>query len=281
MKPPLPGLSHIVTPLGVGFDVLELSKGGFDICAGFTHRTGGVSRAPYASLNLGFHVGDEPGHVVQNHDRALAALAAYHGSPLPSTTVFPNQVHGTDLVTLASEDEVAHYAQRAGAFDADGLVTTIPQVALKLCFADCVPVLAWVAGKAVGVAHAGWRGVIGGIASKLVREVATCAQVNAGEVQVVFGPHIGGQHYEVSPELAMQFVDRFGESVLSLIEGRPYLSLTRALEVDLSTLGIQPLVEPQAYEQDLSTTAHPERYFSYRLEGPTCGRHALYAWLPA
>lgn len=117
-----------------------------------TTRAGGVSAQPYASLNLGAHVGDRPENVRLNRARVRALL--------PSEPVWLDQVHGTNVVD-------AHAAGDAP--QADGAVTRVPGIVCAVLTADCLPVLLCDrAGTVVGAAHAGWRGLAAGVLGKSV-----------------------------------------------------------------------------------------------------------------
>ena len=168
----------------------------------FTERAGGVSAAPYASLNLGDACGDDACAVAENRRRALAALGAEH---LAGRLVNPRQVHGDAVVRVASGDDAAVRAAceeaRAGA---DAVVCTAPGVPVLLCFADCVPVVL-VAPGAFAVVHSGWRGTIARIAEKAARTLCAEAGCAPADLLAYVGPHIGAADYEVSEELAASF----------------------------------------------------------------------------
>ena len=145
------------------------------VVIGFSERGGGTSLAPWASLNLAAHVGDDPGHVDENRARLLdaAGLSAYR-----DRLVVPDQVHGDHVVEIGSS------AAGSGAFAASGrppvpaadaLVTSASGLPLMLCFADCVPIVLVAPRPAVAVVHAGWRGALASIPGKAARELARVA----------------------------------------------------------------------------------------------------------
>jgi polyphenol oxidase len=181
----------------------------------FTGRDGGVSNAPYASLNLGGHVGDDPGCVAQNRVRVLEALGA-PDAPL----VVPNQVHKTDVVLVGdslgvqppcacdassadgvitepavrmvsgssaacrAEDpvdirEIAQAANESAAAGCDALVVRTAGIAALLNFADCTPVIIVSPSGNFAIAHAGWRGAVAGVAGKAARALIQ-ADIDAG-----------------------------------------------------------------------------------------------------
>lgn len=236
----------------------------------FTERTGGVSEAPYASLNLGSRCGDDPARVAENRRRALEALGAGH---LAERLVNPRQVHGDAVVRVASGDEEALAAARAAARDgADAVVCTVPDVPVLLCFADCVPVVLACDGG-FAVVHSGWRGTMARIVAKAARALCEQAGTTPERLSAYVGPHILARDYEVSPELAARFAEAFGPGVIA---GERNLDLSAALAVTLEEAGVP--ADAVAWCAD-STASETARFFSYRAEGGTCGRHGALAVL--
>lgn len=234
----------------------------------FTERTGGVSSAPYSSLNLGALCGDDPSRVTENRRRALAALGA---EDLLANLVSPRQVHGDHVVAVRSADPAALAASRAEAeAGADAVVCAVPDVPVLLCFADCVPVVL-VAPGAFAVAHSGWRGTIARIAAKTVRALCDEAGCEPRDLLAYVGPHIGAADYEVSDELAARFVAEFGPAVVP--EPR-HLDLAAAVVSALAEVGV---AEKNVAVCDLSTASATDRFFSYRAEAGMTGRHGALA----
>ncbi|NJE80160.1 laccase domain-containing protein [Olsenella sp. SW781] len=234
----------------------------------FTERAGGVSEPPYASLNLGDRCGDDPVRVAENRRRALAALGA---ADLLERLVCPHQVHGDRVVTVRSADPAALEAARAEALaGADAVVCVADEVPVLMCFADCVPVVL-VAPGGFAVVHSGWRGTLARIAAKAARALAEAAGCGAGELLAYVGPHIGAGDYEVSEELLGIFVGEFGEGV-----ARAPRNLDLALAVTSALEGAGVAADRVAV-CDVSTARATDRFFSYRAEGGTCGRHAAVA----
>lgn len=238
------------------------------VALAFTERTGGVSAAPYESLNLGSSCGDDDASVRENRRRALAALGA---AELEDRLLCPRQVHGDHVVVVRSdapgELEAARGEARAGA---DAVVCTACDVPVLLCFADCVPVVLTCPGG-FAVAHSGWRGTLARIAGKTARALAAETGCATGELRAFVGPHIGAADYEVSEELLGTFVDAFGEGVA---RDARHLDLERAVVAALSEAGVDPARIEVA---GASTASSTERFFSYRAEGGTCGRHGALA----
>lgn len=235
----------------------------------FTERTGGVSRSPYASLNLGAHVGDDPAAVAENRRRVLAALGA---ADMLDRLLVPNQVHGDRVVTVLSASSEALDDVRAQIADgADAIVCCVPDVPVMLCYADCVPVvLACPSGFAV--IHSGWKGTYARIAAKAAEALAVAAGVSASDIHAYIGPHIRGDEYEVSHDL----MERFGQRFEHIDPAGSYLDLARCIRQALVESGI---AADAIEDAGLSTVRMNDRFFSYRAEGGVCGRHAAVAFM--
>lgn len=257
--------SHGVTLLG------DLARPG-GVTFAFTERTGGVSSAPYASLNLGSHCGDDPAAVGENRSRALAAVGA---AGIADRLVEPRQVHGDEIVVVDDADPaaLARVRKRAQA-GADGVVCVVGGVPVLLCFADCVPIVLTAPG-AFAVVHSGWRGTIARIAGKAADVLCHAAGCVPAEVSAYVGPHISGEDYEVSQELLERFENEFGTMVRVRGTSRN-LSLSAAIETTLVDAGVRSC---QIVDAAVSTASNVDRFFSYRAEGGRTGRHAAIAWL--
>lgn len=239
----------------------------------FTGREGGVSAGPYASLNTGDHVEDDPACVARNRTLVKEALGCAD-APL----VVPSQVHGTDVVRVDGAGDVPQ-AMEAAAAGADAVVVRAPGVGALLNFADCLSLVVVAPDGAFAVAHAGWRGALAGIAGAAVRVLATGSAADAAGgagsdpagFNAYIGPHIRSECFETSAEIAAQFADAYGADVLA--DAR-HVSLARAVAADLGRAGLVP---ERIADAGICTMCHPDRYFSYRAAGGTCGRHAAVA----
>lgn len=157
-----------------------------------TTRAGGVSAAPFDSFNLGDHVRDDPVHVAANR-RILAGLTD------PAVPVFLQQVHGTRVLRLRAELVADSQGDQA-----DACLTTDPGVACTIMVADCLPVLfAHASGRAVAAAHAGWRGLAGGVLEATVQALQEAA--GPGAISAWLGPCIGPSAFEVGGEVRESF----------------------------------------------------------------------------
>lgn len=239
----------------------------FGVSLAFTERTGGVSEGPFASLNLGDAVGDDADAVKENRRRALAALGV-EGEAWDRLVV-PRQVHGDTVVTIAAGHMSAEAARQAAAEGADAIVCTERGVPALICVADCVPVILAVPYEGHGafaVIHSGWRGTIVRIAGKALNVLLDVTSADTSEVFAYVGPHIGIDDYEVSVELADAFRAAFVDGVVG---GARNLDLGAAVVQTLEEAGVVP---DHIVCVEESSAAHTERFFSYRKEGPTCGR---------
>jgi len=257
------------------------------IHAVFTRR-GGVSRPPFATLNLTWAVGDDPEAVEENHRRLCAAL----GVPR-ETLVSPRQVHGNEVRRVGARD--------GGRFipGCDALITDEPGVPLLLRFADCLPILLYDRRrKAIGLAHAGWRGTVAGIAQATVRAMAEAFGSRPGDLVAALGPAIGPCCYEVGPEVIAAVEATFGpdNGLLSLPNcstervGQPmarrsnalrlhpsasplrckhlHFNLWAANERQLRAAGVEHIEIA-----GLCTACHTDEFFSYRAENGRTGHH--------
>ncbi len=221
-----------------------------------TGRGGGVSRAQYASLNLGTHVGDAPDAVAENRTRLRAA------AKLPSEPQWLAQIHGTTVVDLDAEvtgAADAGYTRRAG-------------VMCAILTADCLPVVfASESGDTLGAAHAGWRGLSSGILDATVRAM----RVPPSRLLAWLGPSIGPEHFEVGAEVRDAFLaqDRGAEAAfLANARGRFMADLPELARRRLRTMGIDRI-----YGGGECTYENSARYFSHRRDGNT-GRQATLIW---
>jgi hypothetical protein len=221
-----------------------------------TTRLGGVSAAPYASLNLGSHVGDAPLAVARN--RMLL------NTVLPTEPVWLEQVHGT----------VVADADKAGCRTvADACIARRPGSVCVVMTADCLPVLLCDGqGSVVAAVHAGWKGLAAGVIESTVQAMEVAPQ----NLMAWLGPAIGQQAFEVGEEVRAEFVKADPQAVAAFIPGASgkWLADIYALaRLRLQTLGIS-----QIYGGGRCTYSEPETFFSYRRDGVT-GRMGTFIWL--
>jgi YfiH family protein len=227
--------------------------------AAFTTRLGGVSAAPWDSFNLATHVGDVPEHVAANRARLRELLG------LPAEPAWLNQVHGVDVADLD-----------AGAGDspvtADASVTTKRGVACVVMVADCLPVLFTTRdGSRIGAAHAGWRGLAGGVLERTVHALG----LPGGELRAWLGPAISREHFEVGEEVRAEFVKQDAGASVCFVRnarGRWQADLVGLARRRLNILGVTDLAGGS-----WCTFAERERFYSHRRDGKG-GRSAALIW---
>lgn len=239
------------------------------LVAGFTTKHDGVSSFPSEALNLAFHVGDLEENVQKNRER----LAEQLNFPVQHW-VSSEQVHGTDISLITSNERgKGAYSLETCISKTDGLITRESDVLLTLCYADCVPLFfidpetKW-----IGVAHAGWKGTTGNMASKMVK--ALCEQgAKASQIQVAVGPSICRECYKVD-----QRVISAVDAVLTEQDPKPYQELeVGQFSLDLKELNVQLLKNAGIPETNILSTGYcsscdQELFFSHRRDRGKTGR---------
>ncbi len=222
-----------------------------------TTRQGGVSAAPCDSLNLGMHVGDDPLAVAHNR-QILEPL-------LPSEPVWLEQVHGT---VVANADSAACSVQ------ADACIARHRGAVCVVMTADCLPVLLCdEAGTVVGVAHAGWKGLVAGVIEATVKAMDVAPQ----KLMAWLGPAISQEAFEVGAEVRAAFTARQTSAAEAFIahgdQGKYKADLYLLARQRLHALGVDRI-----YGGNFCTCRQKDKFFSYRRDGVT-GRMGTFIWL--
>ena len=222
-----------------------------------TTREGGVSRPPWASFNLGDHVGDDSAHVAENRARLRQQLPAEPG--------WLRQTHSATVVEVGS-----------GLIEADAAFTRQAGSVCAVLTADCLPVLFCDrAGSVVAAAHAGWRGLAHGVLEATVAAM----QVPPGEVLAWMGAAIGPQAFEVGDEVRQAFIAQHPEAAaafaphLSAVPGKWLADIYQLARIRLNRAGVQAV-----YGGGRCTFNEADSFYSYRRDGVT-GRMASLIWL--
>jgi YfiH family protein len=219
-----------------------------------TTRAGGTSSGNFSSLNLSGRVGDDPRCVERN--RAILRAC------LPAEPAWMKQVHGAAVID--PEPGVPET-------EADAAVTRRAGIVCAVTTADCLPVLlSDRAGRVAGIAHAGWRGLAGGIIESTVR-----AMGSPGDLIAYIGPGIGPHRYEVGEDVRRAFVERDGSAAASFApvrDGKYLADLNALARGRLSAAGVTEI-----YGGGFCT-ASEKRFFSFRRDRTT-GRMASLIWL--
>lgn len=221
-------------------------------------RVGGFSQGPYQGLNLGMHVGDDAATVERNRSKLV------QDANMPSLPVWLNQTH-SNVVAVCEESTSA-------VVDADGVVTSTPQVVCSVMTADCLPVLITnTAGTQVAAVHAGWRGLANGIIENALKKMS-------GEPLIWLGPAIGPSAFEVGEDVLTAFVSMHSDTEQAFtpregIAGKWLADMDLITRIRLNDLGIT-----QIFSSNLCTFNDAERFYSYRRDGIT-GRQASFIWI--
>jgi YfiH family protein len=223
-----------------------------------TTRAGGVSVAPYASMNPAMHVGDSEAAVEENRARLAAQLS------LPVAPCWLQQVHGTRVVDAATADALP---------EADGAWSERPDTVCAVLTADCLPLLlSDRKGRCVAAVHAGWRGLAAGVIERAVEALPV-----AGDALLAWlGPAIGPRAYVVGDEVREAFLDKDTQAATAFSaqpDGGWHADLYQLARQRLASCGVDAV-----YGGDHCTYQEAGRFFSFRRDGVT-GRMATLIWL--
>jgi YfiH family protein len=216
----------------------------------FSTRQGGVSAAPYDTLNLGLMTGDDPKSVNENRLRLAARVGV-----APERVAMGRQVHGAELQEWEEPMSSRFVEPDAGIRKVDGHVTEAPGIALLVLVADCLPV-ALSDGRRIAMLHCGWRGIAAGILERALERFDTVPAAG-------IGPGIGQCCYEVGEEVLSAFADLDG-----VADGR-MLDLRAVAVRRLKRAGVK-----RVEHMDICTSCNPELFFSHRRDGPETGRQS-------
>lgn len=224
-------------------------------------RAGGRSMGPWTGWNLGDHVGDDA--------QTVAAHRAFFGQTIGARPVWLRQVHGVRVVDAAC-------VPASVTVQADAAWTAVQGVACTVQVADCLPVLLAAGnGRAVGAAHAGWRGLAGGVVEATVDAVAAAARCTPSELHAWLGPCIGPAQFEVGADVFEALGGGAAFAPRTHPDGRPrwLADLPAVARARLASVGVQRVSGGQ-----WCTVSDPDRFYSFRRDGVT-GRMAAAIWL--
>ena len=225
-----------------------------ELIAAESTRHGGVSQAPYHSLNLGGATNDLPEHVAENNQRFFSEI----GVKLADTAK-SHQVHGAEILNVRQPGRYEGY---------DAMITDIPGIQLAVTIADCTPILIYdPVRKAAAAIHAGWRGTVQNIVSKTVLAMNEKFKTNPKDCFAYVGTCIDECSFEVGEEVASHFAS--SHKRLDETKGKYFIDLKNANKEQLLLAGLKPeYIELSRF----STVLNNEDYFSYRFENGTTGR---------
>lgn len=238
-----------------------------EVKAFVTTRKGGVSEAPFASLNVSFSVGDKKEDVIQNRTRIAESV----GLTL-SDCVIPQLVHGDKVATVTQEDRGRGMLNFEAAFpETDAMITNITRTCLWVTSADCVPILLFDKRlKVVGAAHAGWKGTLAEIGKRTVEAMQKQYGSQPADLIAGIGASVGKCCYEIPSNMAELFQSVWGEDVAEC-EGKQ-------AKLDLQECNRRCLIDAGILAENIEvaricSSCNVETYFSYRKENGLTGRY--------
>jgi hypothetical protein len=243
-----------------------------NVTNGVTTRRLGRSQAPFDTLNLGLHVGDDPDAVLEN--RAIVAqILGFE----PETFTLARQVHGSAVAVVRARDGGKGAVIENDAFpDTDAMITNEADVPLAVLVADCAAVSFYDTGRnVVGIAHAGWKGTLARIAQKTVEAMNAAFGSKPSDIVAGVSPCVGPCHYEVGTEVAGAYRREFGQEAAHFLvedpQGSCRLDLAKANAHQLLEAGI---LAGRIETSGMCTACTPELFYSYRRDGSRTGRFA-------
>ncbi len=228
----------------------------------FTTRLGGVSEGIFGSLNLSYTRGDEKEAVDENYQRVARTLGC-----AMEDFVCSDQTHTTNVRKVTSADKGKGVIRRKDYTDVDALITNEAGLVLATFYADCVPLfIVDPVTRAIGLAHSGWRGTVGRMGACTLQAMQEAYGTKPEDAVVAIGPSICQDCYEVSENVAEQFVQEFGaqkqkDILLAKGNGKYQLNLWKANESVFLDAGVR---KEQISVTDICTCCNPEYLFSHR-----------------
>lgn len=259
---------------GIPYVSFSIFKKAGHVKAAVASRKGGVSTAPFDSLNMSFSTGDDPDAVRENRRRFLSLLGI-----APADMVSCCQVHGTHIEVVGKKDRGRGALSLETALTScDGLLTSDPGVPLTMNFADCTPLLFYdPVRRAGGLAHGGWRGTAGNIGGAMVRLMEERFGSRPEDILAGIGPAIGPCSFEVGRDVVDAFASLFTEAEMKELaapeegkEGKFLFHLPLANRLLLRRAG---LWDSHIEDAGICTYCREDLFYSYRKSGGRCGRH--------
>ncbi len=244
-----------------GIRYYQFENFGNDIIQAIITRQGGLSPDPWAALNLGGTVGDDPERVHQNRQLALTAAGCK-----PESMYDVWQVHGVNVAIAEAPRQPGTPHLRA-----DVILSNKPGITLLMRFADCVPIFFHdPIHKVIGIAHAGWMGTVRGVTRIAIESMQASFGSKPDEVLAAIGPSIGPDHYVVGQDVVSEVQQAFGQNASHLLRrraGEVHFDLWMANRLTLEWAGVR-----QIELAGLCTACHTEDWYSHRAEHGRTGR---------
>ena len=243
---------------------------------GFSTRMGGVSEGIFSTMNLSFTRGDNRECVEENYRRIAATLGTEY-----DRFVCSDQTHTTNVKKITEKDAGNGVTREREYHDVDGLITDVPGLVLTTFYADCVP-LYFVdpCHRAIGLSHSGWRGTVARMGKVTIEAMHWEYGSNPQDIRCAIGPSICQDCYEVSEDVAQEFLKEFpghgAELLIQKANGKYQLHLWRANEIVLTEAGIQ---KEHLAVTDICTCCNPDLLFSHRASHGKRGNLAAFLML--
>lgn len=233
-----------------------------NIRATTTLRTGGHSKGPFSSFNLGYHVNDDPQSVRYNHEKLIREL------DLLTPPYWLNQIHGTHAV------QIEPTLPTNTTLTADASFTQHPNLVCAIMTADCVPILLCnKKGTLVAAIHAGWKGLLGDIIAKTINSLPC----SPNDLMAWIGPAIGPDHFEINETIYNSFIQK--NSVLKEAFFQPTPQQWYADLFTLTRLILNQNQIKEIFGGHWCTYREHDLFFSHRRDGGITGRMATLIWL--
>lgn len=243
------------------------------LCHGFSTRMGGVSKEHLSSMNLGHERDDLEENVIKNHEIIATAIGFD-----PKNIVASKQTHTTNI-KVVSKDDIGKGIYRDRDYDnIDGMITNEQEVVLATYFADCVPLyIVDTKNKAIGLSHSGWRGTVGRMGKVTIDKMKQEYGTRPEDVIACIGPSICQNCYEVSEDVAMEFIKEFPKHVDEILinkeNGKYMLDLWACNYIILKECGV---LEENIHLPDICTCCNPDIMFSHRATNGKRGNLAAF-----
>ena len=223
----------------------------------FSTRQGGVSVGCLESMNLGFNRGDLDENVLKNHKIFAKAV----GFPYENI-VTTNQTHTTNVRVVTKEDCGKGITKDRDYSDVDGLITNVPGIVLTTYYADCVPLyILDPINKAIGLSHSGWKGTVKRIGDNTLKLMNENYGTNPKDVICCIGPSICHDCYEISEDVANEFINEFGKILYNKGNGKYQLNLWESVKQVFLDAGVE---YDNIYTTDICTCCNKDELFSHR-----------------
>ena len=251
------------------------------IGCGFSTRLGGVSKNEFSTMNMSFARGDDPEDVHENI-RRFSASAGFD----PKGIVMPHQCHTINVEIVGKNDAGRGVYKSGTEEEIDGQITNEPGVVLYCLGADCVPVfLVDTVKRVVAAVHAGWKGTLNNIVYACIKKMKLEFGTEAENIRAVIGPSICGNCYEVSPDVAIPFMEKYGEAKIEseniVKKAEPFDPENPKFFLNLWTANKENLIMSGVKKENIEisgycTRCHPDMLFSHRYHGDKRGGHIGY-----